>query len=175
MGHLHFSFKIVLNWIAALIVLTSVSSCSHDEDVRMPNDLVGVWSPYMTRYMEFKENYYVYNLEILHQDGMSIGRDVIDAYIYEPGYHLVIYLRANKVDVYQIVNLTSVEMTWCWVKQIVMEENSNKNEIGHLIGDIIKEAQEGFNLNPEHYETFRKIPQDEFFSILEDLNIFYPW
>lgn len=151
-------------------------SCSHDkEDVRQPEDIIGIWSPSDTRYLEFGDDYTVRNLEIKYQDGKSIGIWNVDAYLYEPGYHLVIYLSGSQADVYQILNLTPSQMTWCWVKKIEFDESMDKDNIGHILGDIIKEAQEGFKLDPEHYQSFRKISDDVFYSILESLNILYPW
>lgn len=150
-------------------------SCSHEEDVRMPEDIMGVWSPSSTRYLEFSEGYTVHNLDIEYQDGESIGLWTVDAYLYEPGYHLVIYLTGNKADVFQIISLDSSQMTWCWVEQIEFDESMSKENIGKILGNIIKEAQEGFHLDPEHYQSFKKISEDDFFSILESLNIMYPW
>ena len=152
-----------------------VISCSKEEDVRKPDDLVGIWSPSDSCFLEFGEDYTVHKLEIEYQDGESIGIWTTDAYLYEPGYHLAIYLLGTRVEVYQIIELTSKEMTWCWVDEVEITEGANKETIGHLVGDIIKKAQEGFKLNPELYQTFRKVSDNEFFTILEKLDIMYPW
>ena len=141
----------------------------------MPEDIIGIWSPSDSHYLEFGKDYTVHNLEIEYQDGESIGLWRTDAYLYEPGYHIVIYMTGTQADVYQIVALDPNQMTWCWVEKIEIDDTANKETIGHLIGDIIKKAQEGFDLNPELYQSFRKISQDEFFSILEKLDIMYPW
>ena len=141
----------------------------------MPENIIGIWSPSDSRYLEFGNDYTVHNLEIEYQDGESIGIWNNDAYLYEPGYHIVIYMSGTKADVYQIIELNETYMTWCWVEEVEIDDTASKETIGHLIGDIIKKAQEGFHLNPELYQTFRKISEDEFYSILESLDIMYPW
>lgn len=162
--------------LAVILFSATFVSCSDKEDEpRQPEDLVGIWTPSDTKYLEFLADYNVHNLDIEYQDGETIGIWNNDAYIYEPGYHIVIFLAGTKADVYQIIDLSEDYMTWCWVKEIIVDQNANKETIGKILGEIIKEAQEGFKIDPELYQTFRKISQDEFFSILEKLDLMYPW
>lgn len=165
-------FPLLIGFLAWI----GLASCSsHEDSVRMPADFEGIWSPSDSVYLEFGSDFTVHKLEIEHQDGESIGWWTNDAYIYEPGYHIVIYMMASKADVYQVIDLTQDVMTWCWVEEIQIEETSGKEQIGKLLGDIIKQAQEGFNLNPELYQSFRRISKDDFFSLLEEMDIMYPW
>ena len=154
-----------------------VSACSSegDDQPRMPEDLAGVWSPSDSIYLEFGKDYTVHNLEIMYQDGESIGIWNNDAYIYEPGYHIVIFLSGTRADVYQVVELSENSMTWCWVNEVILDDSVGKETIGKILGNIIKEAQEGFKLDPDLFQSFRKIPEDEFFTMLEKLDIMYPW
>lgn len=139
----------------------------------MPDDIVGIWSPSDSLYLEFGSDYTVHNLKIEHQDGMSIGIWSDEVYLYEPGYNLVIYLTSeHEAKVYEIVARNSSAFTWCWVMDLEIE---NRDDLGNIIGEVIKEAQEGFHLDPELYESFSKVSEDEFFSLLESLNILYPW
>ena len=161
--------------LMSLCISAAFMSCSKEEEVRMPDALEGVWKVSDSHYFELGADYTVHNLQIEYQDGMSIGNWSVDGYIYEPGYNIVIYLKATIIDVYEIVALSPDKMTWCWVDRLEVDSSSDKETVGHLIGDIIKKAQEGFHLDPELYETFSKISQDEFFEILEKLNIIYPW
>lgn len=161
-------------WIFLLPLLSF--GCSDDNnDVRRPEDIIGIWSPSGNRYLEFGDDYTVHNLDIYYQDGEYIGDWITDAYLYEPGYHLVIYLTGTQADVFQIIEMSENSLTWCWVEKIEFDETINKDNIGHILGDIIKEAQEGFKLDPELYQSFRRISYDEFYSILESLDIMYPW
>lgn len=168
------SFYIVL---AGSILFTLLSSgCSKDDEtIRTPVDIVGIWSNSLDHYIEFNGDYTARMLEITEVDGESIGTWYDDVYFYEPGYNLVIYLDfPTDVLVYQITNLTPTELQWCWVKSLRDEYNAD-DEIGKIIGDIIKEAQEGFKLDPEHYQTFYRIPEDRFLEILENITIMEPW
>ena len=138
-------------------------SCSKDEDMRMPENIIGIWSPSDSRYLEFGNDYTVHNLEIEYQDGESIGIWNNDAYLYEPGYHIVIYMSGTKADVYQIIELNETYMTWCWVEDI---EAESAESIGAIIGQIINQAQAGFKLDPDLYQSFTRIPKDKFLDIL---------
>ena len=173
---MHVCMKKIFPLLICVIFSQVFAACSKDDEgVRMPENIIGIWAASDSHYLEFGEDYTVHNLEIEYQDGESIGLWNNDAYLYEPGYHIVIYLTGTKADVFQVVDLSQDLLTWCWVKQIEIDESINKETIGHIIGDIIKDAQEGFKLNPELYQTFHKISEDEFFSILEKLDIMYPW
>ena len=141
--------------------------------MRTPDKIEGIWSPYETHYYEFGNNNNVRFLTIEYQDGESIGIWTEDAYFYEAGYNLVIYMNSDhQAMVYQIVELNQNRLVWCWVKQLQVE---SREDISKAIGEVIKEAQEGFKLNPERYETFNKISEDEFLSLLEKLDLMYPW
>lgn len=159
----------------AMIQALAAASCSHDEEVRTPDDILGIWSPSDSEYLEFTADYRVRKLNILYQDDKSIGEWTEDAYLYDPGYQLVIYMNGVKAYVYEVVSMDATQFTWCPVKEIDAQEIDSKDKVGHILGDIIKEAQEGFHLNPELYETFYKVSEDKFYSILEGLNILYPW
>lgn len=166
--------KGLIKYISVLFLISLVSACSdNNSPMRIPSDIYGVWSPDNETYFEYCEENIVHKLQIEFQDNESIGEWTKDVYYYEPGYNLVIYLAGeNKADVYQIVEMTEQKMTWCWVDEVVAV---NTESVGHIIGDIIKQAQEGYKLNPALYKTFVKIPQEKFFSILESLDIEYPW
>ena len=168
------SIKYIILSFWAILMTLFVFSCSDDtEEMRWPEEIEGVWSPDPTNYLEFSNDNTIHNLKIEYQDDKSIGIWTTDVYFYEPGYNLVIYLTSDHyADVYEIVELTQETMTWCWVDEI---EAAGADSIGEIIGEIINKAQEGFTLDPELFESFNKIPQDDFFALLESLNIFYPW
>lgn len=162
--------------ILAIVAFSAVSlsSCSKDEEVRMPDKILGIWSPDNTSYLEFNSDNVVRNLEIVYQDGETIGNWDTEVYYYEPGYNLVVYITANQEGmVYQIVDLTQKKMTWCPVDKIDVVDRHES--IGKIVGDIIKRAQEGYKLNPELYESFNKISENEFLDVLETLDLIYPW
>lgn len=159
-------------FLALTSLLTAFSSCSKDDDsVRVPEDIIGIWKLSDTDYYRFNQDYTVRRLQIEYQDGESIGIWTTDSYLYEPGYQIVIYLSGNKADVYQIVDLTSNGFTWCWVEEVNAENAGNSESIGKIIGEIIKQAQEGFNLDPELFESFRKISEEEYLDIIAGLDL----
>lgn len=164
--------------LPAVVLISTVmmTSClSHDEEVRMPDNILGVWSPSENIYLEFEKDYTLHKLEIVYQDDISIGLWSEDAYLYEPGYNLVIYLNGISAQVYEVVSLTSSKLTWCPVKTINIEDAENADSVGKILGEVIKEAQEGFHLDPELYVTYNKVSEDRFFSIIESLGLDYPW
>ena len=163
--------------IAAVISLSiCLGSCSRDDDdVRTPANILGVWSPDDSLYLEFSEDHLLHNLQIEYQDGESIGLWNKEVYFYEPGYNLVIYITyTQKANVYQIIEMNDKEMTWCWVDKISSSKIESEG-IGQVIGDLINKAQEGFDINPELYETFKRVPENQFYDLLESLDIMYPW
>ena len=168
--------NIIINAFAFILLLSLAGACSDkDDDVRMPEDILGVWSPDDSLYLEFSTNNEVHKLSVFEQDGESIGQWDMEVYFYEPGYNLVIYINnENEATVYQIISMDNNEMTWCWVEDIPQEKVEEEG-IGKILGEIINQAQEGFKLDPELYQSYKKIPENEFFDILEKLDIFYPW
>ena len=166
-------FKNILQAFLCCCIAMLLSGCSEKETIRMPQDILGVWCPTENYYLEFSEDNEVHNLSVEFQDGKSIGNWTTEVYYYEPGYNLVIYLTAlHEAIVYEIVTLTDSEMTWCPVDSIDIEK-ANSNNIGMIIGDIIKKAQEGYELNPELYQNFTKIPEDVFLNIVDSLDLEY--
>ena len=159
-----------------LIFLTAgLCGCSHSDDVRTPANILGVWSPGNNVYLEFTDNYVIHNLEVTQQDGETIGIWNQEVYFYEPGYNLVVYVTYQQTAaVYQIVKLSDKELTWCWVEDIKASTIESEG-IGNVMGQLINKAQEGFDLNPELYETFKKVPENQFLDLLESLDIMYPW
>lgn len=158
------------------VVFCFFASCGRDDvEMRTPEDIVGVWSPSSTEYLEFSADNTIHNLQIEYQDGESIGLWNSEVYFYEPGYQLVVYIdHKMNASIYKIVNMSKNAMTWCWVKDIRAEYESGVS-IGEILGSIIKEAQEGFKLNPELYQYFVRVPVNDFYSMLERLDIMYPW
>lgn len=141
--------------------------------MRTPEDIIGIWVLDDNEYFQYNENYTVTNIQIEYLDGERVGLWRDDAYFYEPGYQILIYLNGIKAVVYKIVEQNATSFTWCWVKEIDEEEATSADDIGKLMGDIIKEAQEGFHLDPTKYVTFKKISQQQFDQILEDLPIIF--
>lgn len=165
----------ILSFILILSA-TLLTACSDsDNDVRMPADIVGVWSPSDDLYLDFRADNTIKNVAVETQDGETIGIITDDVYFYEPGYNLVVYITADQTaNVYQIIDMTENRLTWCWVKDITDQYDGEEN-IGSIIGQIIKEAQEGFQLNPGNYQYFNKISEERFLEILEQLDLLDIW
>ena len=166
--------KFFLSFVV-LAILCGSGSCSKEEEVRMPDNILGVWQLTPDYYFQFRDDNVSKEFLIDHQDGESIGKWSWDnVFYYEPGYNIVIYITSeHEANVYQVTELTQDKLTWCWVDEINAKDT---NGVGSIIGEIINKAQEGFELNPELYETFTRIPEDEFLDILDNLDyILNPW
>ena len=170
--------KILTKFLYLIILLGFVNlwSCSKDEEVRLPENILGVWKLSDTCYYEYSDDHRVHNLNIIYQDGLSYGTWSNDVYYYEPGYNLVIYLTPYRTaEIYQIIEMNRSRLTWCWVKTIDENDVAHMDNVGELIGTIIKEAQEGFTLHPELYQKFQRISEDEFLNIIDGLDVNYPY
>lgn len=164
--------KGIILWIS-LFFVAFFSGCSGDDEVRKPDDILGVWSPSENVYLEFSTDNIIHHLDIEMQDGETIGLWTEEVYYYEPGYNLVIYLTSgHEAVVYEIVTMNSSKLVWCPVDEI---EATSADEVGQIIGDIIKKAQEGYNLDPELFQSFNRVSEDKFYAIIESLDITYPW
>lgn len=158
-----------------LLAFLFLFSCSDEEKVRMPDDILGVWTPGDNLYVVFKDDNTVSKLQVEYQDDVSIGRWAEeDVYYYEPGYNLVIYVSSDmQANVYKIVKWTPEAFTWGWVDDI---DISNQHDIGHIIGNIINKAQEGYFPEPDSFVTYNKVSEDQYYALLESLDIIYnPW
>ena len=160
---------------SSLVVSLSLSACSNDDShMRTSADILGVWSPGSGEYREFLNNQTVRNLTVETQDDLTIGTWEEEVYYYEPGYEIVLYITAHQEgEVYKVIDLTDKKLVWCPVDKI--EVIDRDESIGHIIGNIINKAQEGYPTNPELYETFAKISENDFLSILSGLDLIYPW
>lgn len=148
-----------------------LNSCSKDEEeVRTPSDILGVWSLSDSSYTVFKDNYVADHLQIDFEGEEAIGTWSLGLYVYEPGYNIVLYFDESQSTgaVFQIVEMTSDTFTWCWVKNVTL---NSWESMGEVLGEIINEAQEGFNLNPELYQRWNKIPENEFKKMLDGYGI----
>lgn len=167
--------------LSLLVTVLSFSliSCSHEDEVmRTYKDIEGIWQLSDTYYLSLNDDNSARILLISEQDGETIGSLSDNVYFYEPGYNLVVYLDfPNDVEVYQVLKLTPNMMQWCWVKSLKdkYEEGDEIGEIGEILGEIINEAQAGFHLDPELYQTFHRISEERYLEILDNINILGPW
>lgn len=159
----------------AFFVMVPLSSCSDNEDVRMPDDILGVWQQDADSFLQFNDDQIARRFHIDYQNGISIGKwNWDDVFYYDPGYNLIIYLSSDhEADVYQVVELTKSRLVFCWVDDIEVQSTS---DIGNALGEVIKNAQEGYELNPELYQSFTRVSEDQFLSILDSLDLILdPW
>ena len=147
-----------------------------DEPVRSEDDILGVWmTPSQQQYIDVDPQNRAYHLFVTEQGGEYIGRWSLDGFFYEPGYNLVISMSEDlEATVYKVIELTDKELVWCPVDYLNQEFTDGKN-IGEIILHVLEQAQEGYDTDPELYQYFIKITEDEFFHTLEQLNIIFPW
>lgn len=171
-------FKRMLAGLVVLLITVAVTGCRHEEDepdYRSHEDLYGVWTDNNGRYILFDDGNRAYNLYVTEQDGETIGTWEQDGYFYEPGYNLVIYIDyRSEPEIFQVVELTQNKLIWCWVDNL-MDGYQSGMSIGEIIGKIIKDAHDGYDLDPKLYQYFDRVPDDEFYEMIERLDIMLPW
>ena len=162
--------------IISIVIACCVASCSDDEPhVRSENDILGYWTDSVGHYMCLDTGTRAYTLIVTEQEGMSIGRWEQDAYLYEPGYNFVIYIdKTFHPQIYQVIELTESKLVWCWVEDILDHYYAGES-IGEILGGIIKDAQEGFKTDPADYQYFDRVSNDDFYEMLDTLDLMTPW
>lgn len=158
-------------------IVMAFSACSDEEEppVRHEDDIMGVWTDGSGRYINFKTMTKAYNLYVSSQDGETIGYWEHDGYLYEPGYQIVLYMdNSLHPMVYKVVELTEKELVWCWVEDL-REDYAGQESVGEIMGQLIKDAQEGWDLNPDDYEYFSSVSEDDFLNLINSLSLELPW
>ena len=166
--------KLKIHRFAALIfaIAAIFSSCSKDEEVRTPENIVGIWQTAPHSYLKLNDDYVARTLEVVDQDDKSVGQwSQTEVYFYEPGYNIVIYLTSyHEAKVFQVVELTGSKLVWCWVENIEIDDIHGVDDLGEVMGEIIKKAQEGYTLNPDLYQSFKRVSEEQFLDIIEGLD-----
>ena len=163
--------------IALLPLLSFFQSCSDsdDEPMRFETDILGVWTDSADHYIMVRPDYRAYELTVGEKEGYPIGFWNLDGFFYEPGYELVVIIRNDsQADVYKVVSLTNDQLVICWVESVIDKHNAGMSA-GEIIADILKNAQEGYKLNPTLFEYYKRISTDRFFEILDELQLIFPW
>ena len=159
------------------ILMPMAVSCNDDPEPtsRTPEDILGIWTDNEGRYMVLDSIYEAFNLYVTEENGEISARWMQDAYIYEPGYNLVVYndVRLHP-EVYQVIELTEESLVWCWVEDL-RENLDSGASIGEILGQVIQEAQDGFQVDPDKYQYFTRVSQNDFDRLLEELGIFTPY
>ena len=145
------------------------ASCSDDEPApRSEADIYGAWADRHGDYFYFSYPNICYKLAP-ESDGHAMLYH--DAYYYEPGYNFLMYVGTDadseiQPDIYQVTSLTDDKMTWVWADNLRDDkfDGMSKSEI---LGQIIKEAQEGFKLDYSRTSEFTRIETSEFKRLLE--------
>ncbi|MBD5356246.1 MAG: hypothetical protein HDR88_04475 [Bacteroides sp.] len=166
----------IFSFLAAISLL-SLASCTSDEPApRSENDICGAWVSNEGNYMYFKLPNICYKLI---PESEEMAQLAYDAYYYEPGYNILMYMSEDShADIYQVTELNQNEMKWVWADNIIDGDNllnekykgMSKSEI---LGSIIKQAQEGFDLDYSRTTVFNRISMEEFEEVLIDYG--YEW
>lgn len=142
--------------------------CSSDDDPapRAESDVYGAWIDNDGDYFYFKYPNVCYKLVTAKSaDGMA--ELFYDAYYYEPGYNFLLYVDINtQPDIYEVTTLSDKEMTWVWADNL-REDKYDGMSGSEILGQVIKEAQNGFKLDYSRTMKFEKISTDDFKKTLE--------
>ncbi|MDE6578126.1 MAG: hypothetical protein K2K58_08160 [Muribaculaceae bacterium] len=179
--------RLFLSAITLILLLPLFTACSGDEPVeRNEEDILGIWTDSAGRYLYFNTETMVFDIR-LENDGSEKSYSLMqDSYFYEPGYNFVIFLDFMKgvengsdseswedmvsPDVYQVVSLTQNSLKWCWVDNLTDDKYSGMSK-KEIIGRVIQEADKGFTLLPENYQSFTRVSDEEFDRIVDDYQI----
>lgn len=150
-----------------LLILFSLTlpSCSNEDPApRSEDDIYGAWVDNDGNYFYFRYPNICYKL-IPESDDWAILD--YDAYYYEPGYNFLLYVnQETQPDIYSVTQLTESEMTWVWADNLLDDKYDDMSK-SEILGQVIKEAQEGFKLDYSRTSNFMKIDTDEFKRLLE--------
>lgn len=181
--------KFILLSLFLLSCIPFLSSCSSSDEPapRDEKNILGVWTDGNGRYLYFMSETVAFDLILDNSQGQKSYSLMDDSYFYEPGYNFVILMDFRKglesdnpdssgweemvsPEVFQVTRLDSNTLTWCWVDNLTSEkyQDLSKKEI---IGKVITEADKGFTLLPENYQTFTAVSMDEFNQILIDYEV----
>lgn len=149
----------------------ALTSCSDDEPaVRSENDIYGAWVDDEGNYLYFRYPNVCYRLIPESEEWAMLD---YDAYYYEPGYNFLLYVnQETQPDIYSVTQLTENEMTWVWADNLLDDKYDGMSK-SEILGQVIKEAQEGFKLDYSRTVEFKKIETAEFEKLLEDYGYSY--
>lgn len=158
-------------FILLAVVSLAMESCSKDEPkVRSESDIYGAWIDTDGNYFYFRYPNICYRLVPESDDWALLD---YDAYYYEPGYNFLLYVnQETQPDIYSVTALTESEMTWVWADNLRDDKYDGMSK-SEILGQIIKEAQEGFKLDYSRTYVFTKIENDEFKRLLEKYGYSY--
>ncbi len=146
--------------------MAMVSSCSSDEPApRSEKDICGAWRSDDGNYFYFELPNICYKLTVIDPEN-EVAKLDYDAYYYEPGYNFLLYVDIEtQPDIYQVTSLDSDEMTWVWADNL-MDDKYDGMSKSEILGAVIKQAQEGFDLDYSRTYVFTRIDIDELKSVL---------
>ena len=156
-------------WLLAVVVSMAFAGCSNDDEpaTRSEKDVYGAWIDNDGVYYYFRYPNLSYKL-VPAQFEDEYAELYYDFYFYEPGYRFLLYVNADaQPDIYEVTSLTDKDMTWVWADNL-RDDKYDGMSGSEILGQVIKEAQEGFKLDYSRTSTFTKISTDDFKKILED-------
>lgn len=147
------------------------ASCSNDEpEPRSENDIYGSWVDNDGNYFYFRYPNICYKLVPESADRAALD---YDAYYYEPGYNFLLYMNIEgQPDIYEVTAISENEMTWVWADNLLDDKYKDMSK-SEILGQVIKEAQEGFKLDYSRTSVFSRIEIAEFKSALEKYGYSY--
>lgn len=146
------------------ICALSMSSCSSDEPApRSENDICGAWKCDDGNYFYFKLPNICYKITVTDPERPQVD---FDAYYYEPGYNFLLYVNIeSQPDIYQVTSITNNEMTWVWADNLLDDKYHGMSK-SEILGEVISQAQEGFDLDYSRTYVFTRLAMEEFDSVL---------
>lgn len=158
--------KIYLMMVAVLAI--AFTGCSNDDDPtpRSEEDIYGAWLDSDGDYFYFEYPNLCYKL-VPSQSTDEVAELFYDSYFYEPGYNFLLYINTDaQPDIYEVTTLTDKEMTWVWADNL-RDDKYDGMSGSEILGQMIKEAQDGFKLDYSRTMQFEKISTDDFKKALE--------
>lgn len=172
--------KKIVKFFLSLILMTAgfslLTACHAKEEppFRSGDDILGIWTDGEGRYIWFHKENRAFNLYVTEQDGTTIGRWQTDIYFYEPGYNLLIYNETGRPQVYQVLELDKERLWWCWADDL-MDHYMDGESLGQIIGQVLQNAQQGYEIDPSQSEYFTSMSEDDFLDYIETIGLMLPW
>lgn len=161
-------------WLIVTVVMVMAAGCGSDDEpaARAESDVYGAWVDGDGDYFYFKYPNICYRLVPAASED-TYAALYNDSYFYEPGYRFLLYIDTDaQPNIYEVTSLTDREMTWVWADNL-RDDKYDGMSGSEILGQVIKEAQDGFKLDYSRTTQFTKISTDDFKKILEDAGYSY--
>lgn len=167
-----FIFPSILPLLLAMFII--FPSCSDNEPPEASeNDILGIWQDKPGHILDMVDADHLYDYTLTEYEGTQYWIRKKQMYFFEPRSGLMLKEGIAADDgevamhVYKIIDVNDDELVICWVSTPDLSnlEGENKLEIFKIFFD------KDYEVDPELYETFRRLSPEELKKVLGDIEI----